>query len=70
MQASLLREPHRLLARGLKVMAEFDELGAKRAHRGVLLARIALGREDRHRQAKASPGEGETLPHDCRASPR
>ena len=63
-------KPHRLLARGLKVAPEFDQLGAERAHGGVLLARIALRREDRHLEAGAPPGEGETLPDDCRASPK
>ena len=61
MQAARFREPHRFLARGLKVMPELDELGAERAHGGVLLARIALRREDRHLQAGAPPGEGEAL---------
>ena len=60
-QTARAREPHRLLARGLKVAPEFDQFGAERAHGGVLLARIALRREDRHLKAGAPPGEGETL---------
>ncbi len=61
-QAAAPGKPHRLLAGGLKVAPEFDQFGAERAHRGVLLARIALGDEDRHLKAGAPPGEGETCP--------
>jgi hypothetical protein len=61
MQAAQARKPHRFLARGLKVAPDFDQFGAERAHGGVLLARIALRREDRHFEAGAPPGEGETL---------
>ena len=61
MQAAYVGEPHRLLARGLEVAAELDQLGAERAHCGVLLARIAFRREDRHAKASAPPGESEAL---------
>ncbi len=37
-QVPLLREPHRLLARGLKILAVLDQLRAERPHGRVLLA--------------------------------
>src|SRR5271154_7007755 len=45
----------------LEVAAEFDEIGAERAHRGVFLARIAYRREDRDLEAGAPPGESKAL---------
>ena len=62
MQAAQRGKPHRLLARGLKVAPEFDQFGAEGAHGGVLLPRVALRREDRHLEAGAPAGEGETCP--------
>ena len=60
MQAARARQSRSLLARGLKVAPEFDQFDAEGAHGGVLLARIALRREDRHFKARAPSGEGET----------
>ena len=60
-QPARLCEPHGLLARILEILAVFDQLRAERAHRGVLLARIAVRDDNRHREAGAPSGEGEAL---------
>ena len=52
-QTAGLREPHRFLAGGLEVRPMFDQVRALRPHGGVLLVRIAMGNDDRHRQAEA-----------------
>ena len=60
-EAAFGGDPHRLLARRLEVVAVLDELGAERAHRRVLLGRIAARHEDAHREPGARAGEGEAL---------
>ena len=42
-----------VLARGLEVVAVLDQLGAERAHRGVLLDRVAVRHDDRRRARRA-----------------
>ena len=61
-QPALVREPRGLLARGLEILAVLDQLGSERPHGGVLLARIAVRRDDRDEEAEAPSGEGEALP--------
>jgi len=48
--APLVGEALRRLARGLEVVARFDQLGAEGPHRRVLLTAVAVRHEDRHRQ--------------------
>ncbi len=60
-EAAFGGDPHRFLARRLEVVAVLDELGAERAHRRVLLARIAARNIDAHREPGARAGEGEAL---------
>ena len=61
MKRARVGEPHRLFARGLEVGAVLDEVGAERAHGGVLLRGIPLRHDDGDRKAEPPPGEGEAL---------
>ena len=60
-QIARAREPHCLLARGLKVAPELDQFGAKSTHGGVFLGRIALRHEDCDLKARAPTREGQAL---------
>ena len=51
-----------MLARCLEVIAVLDQLDPERAHRGVLLAAVAMGDDDGSRQSVASRGESDRLP--------
>ena len=46
----------------LKIRAMLDQFGAERAHRAVLLDRIALWHVDHRRHAVTAGGEGKALP--------
>ena len=62
--------PLGFLARGLKVVAMFDKVGAERLHGAIFLDRIAVRHQDRHRQAVAARRQRRRSGRDCRASPR
>src|SRR5471030_2198797 len=51
----------RFLAGSLEILAMFDQVGAKRAHRPVFLDRIAVRHVNRDRHAKTAPRESKTL---------
>jgi hypothetical protein len=53
--------PISFLARGLKIVAMLDQIGAERAHRAVLLDRVAARHIDHRFQAIASRREGKAL---------
>src|SRR5512135_2961383 len=51
-----------LLARGLKILAIFDEIGAERGHRAIFLNGVAVWHIDRHGEAVTASGKGHALP--------
>ncbi len=60
--AALARDLHRVLQRGLEVVAGFDQLGAQCAHRVVLLAAVAVRHDYRGLEPVARRGERHRLP--------
>ena len=60
--ALLLRQRRGMFAAGLEVVAVFDQLGAQRAHRGVLLDRVAMRHHDRAAHAVGACRPGHALP--------
>src|SRR5262249_59061508 len=61
MKAGELRAALGLLARGLKVLAVLNELGAKRLHRAVLLDGVAARNVDHRGHAMTARGKGQAL---------
>src|SRR6476660_4370578 len=62
-QAAFFCELYCMLARSLKVFAMLDQLGAERAHGGILLAAVAVWHDDgrRHRATRGSEGNRLTM---------
>ena len=69
-QPARLREPHRLLARRLKVRPVLDQLSALRPHGGVLLVRIAVGNDDGRPRGRSGARRRRGSGRDCREWPR
>src|SRR2546428_4819000 len=59
---ALAREQCRVLARLVEIAAVLDQLGTERAHRAVLVARIAVRNDNDTPHGVAARGEREALP--------
>ncbi len=61
MQAALGGESLGEFERGLEIVPVLDQVRAERAHRGILLAAVAMRDYDRHVHPRARPGVCDTL---------